>query len=152
MASIFVTWTSGAVSFASLVVSSDLLAHYGNTGYPSSQVKAAVIYALVTSIWGTLLALILPCTWRVGSTDSASPSLFFISFIAELVASILLGRAYAHGGAFAIKSDVTCHLFIAVLVLESIMTGLALLGMGVTPLYSADSYYMGEPAFVPTLV
>jgi hypothetical protein len=79
------------VSIAQLAVTGDALNRYNQDGigFPSTEVKNVLIFALITAVWGVLLAVIIPIFASAysnrGAIDSATPNILFFTFILDCV-------------------------------------------------------------------
>lgn len=84
------TFFGGVVTFAQLVVTADLISMYdrGN-GFPTTQVRNVLVFALVTAVWGVLVAMFLPFASaryaNFGTIDSATPNALFFTFIVDVI-------------------------------------------------------------------
>ncbi|KAK9899425.1 hypothetical protein P389DRAFT_48466 [Cystobasidium minutum MCA 4210] len=133
MAAITGSIVLGLVAVANLSVSSDLFDRYSSTAFPSNEIRTAVIFALATSAWGILLAVILYLynaeSATYGTALAPGTFLLMLTFLLDLVSAALLTKATVHGGACLQKAIYTCKLYNASLAFEWIMVGLAFLSM-----------------------
>lgn len=79
----------GVVSVANLGVTADLVNRYGSIGYPSDEIRVALIFSMITAVWGIILAVILPLYYQestfYGTSMATATFLLLVTFLLDLV-------------------------------------------------------------------